>query len=102
MSDFFMLVDGEIVPTSDIREWGEWMKDDSARRIALTELGFANVSTVFLGIDHSFALGGDPVLFETMIFGGEHDNYQERYRTLEEARAGHDRAIAIAKGEVRP
>ena len=46
------------------------------------------VSTVFLGLDHAFD-GGTPLLFETMIFGGEHDEYQERYATWDEAEAGH-------------
>lgn len=33
--------------------------------------------------------------FETMIFGGEHDQYQERYSTWDEAEAGHKRAIEL-------
>ena len=51
------------------------------------------ISTVFLGIDHSF--GGVPILFETMIFGGVHDDYQERYCTWIEALAGHKRAVEL-------
>jgi len=38
---------------------------------------------------------GEPLLFETMIFGGEHDDYQERYSTYEEALEGHQRAIQL-------
>lgn len=52
------------------------------------------VSTIFLGTNHAF-FGGTPILFETMIFGGEHDEYQERYATWEEAEAGHQRAIDL-------
>ena len=48
----------------------------------------AFVSTVFLGIDHSW-LGGPPILFETMIFGGQFDEVQKRYCTMEEAIDGH-------------
>lgn len=52
-------------------------------------IGDIYVSTVFLGLDHSFGSFGEckPVLFETMIFGGEHDQYQE----------GHKRALEMVK-----
>jgi hypothetical protein len=55
------------------------------------------VSTVWLmGIDHSF--GGDkPILFETMIFGGEHDDEMERYHSYEEAVEGHARWVEKCK-----
>ena len=63
-----------------------------------TELaGGVHVSTVFLSLNHAFGQG-PPVLFETMIFGGPHDDYQERYTTVEEAREGHRRAVELAKG----
>lgn len=52
----------------------------SDRHVALDQIGDVVVSTVFLGLDHGF-LQGAPILFETMIFGGEHDGAQERYRT---------------------
>ncbi len=47
------------------------------------------VSTVFLVWDHSFGNGAQPVLFETMVFGGVYNDYQIRYNTYEEAEAGH-------------
>lgn len=36
------------------------------------------ISTVFLGLDHNHNQSGKPILFETMIFGGAHDEYMER------------------------
>lgn len=60
-------------------------------------IGDVFVSTVFLGIDHSYEKKGDPVLWETMIFGGKHDEYQERYTSHEDALAGHQRAIDLVK-----
>ncbi len=48
------------------------------------------VSTVFLNIDHGDGIG-DPILFETMVFGGEYDGYQERYCTYDEAILGHEK-----------
>ena len=58
------------------------------------------VSTIFLGLDHSFNEDDPkdlPVLFETMIFGKFNDDYQIRYTTWEEAVEGHKRALMIAK-----
>ena len=46
------------------------------------------VSTVFLDIDHSFD-DGEPLLFETMIFGGENDGYRYQYLTWDDAVKGH-------------
>ena len=49
------------------------------------------ISTVFLGLDHAFG-SGPPILWETMIFGGLLDEFQERYATKAEALAGHQQA----------
>lgn len=70
------------------------------------------LSTVFLGIDHSFG-GGEPVLFETMIFevkngtvgnatgNKDEGEFQVRYCTEEEALWGHDILINIMEGQQR-
>lgn len=61
-----------------------------------TEIGISQISTVFLSMDHSLGgiIGdGRPVLFETMVFGGEHDGYQERYHTHDQAEEGHKRIV---------
>lgn len=65
------------------------------RRVALTRVGFVEVSTVFLMIDHNFYQEGDPILFETMLIPFDID-YQERYRTWDEALIGHDKACRAA------
>ena len=70
---------------SDDRQIG---RDEPARDIL--------VSTVWLGIDHSFGFSGPPLIFETMIFGGREDQYQVRYSTREEALAGHKHAVRVA------
>jgi len=54
-----------------------------------------SVSTVFLGINHQWTDGPD-IWFETMIFGGHREEYQRRYATVEQARAGHRRAVCYA------
>jgi hypothetical protein len=78
-------LNGKIPEPSGILEWDN---DNPNWRVAMTEAEGVKISTVFLGLDHSFG-GSVPILFETMVFGGEHDGYQERYATWEEAEAGH-------------
>jgi len=55
------------------------------------------VSTVWLGIDHSFVMNEPhtPLIFETMIFSDneEYDNDYEKYSTEEEAIKGHKRFV---------
>ena len=88
----YYILDGETpIPLSDY-EWEEWR---GVRRhiIRNTDLLGGEVSTIFLGINHNYAEPSDPILFETMVFGGDLDGTQERYRTYEEAIAGHAEMI---------
>lgn len=92
--DKFILDGHNAVPT-DLMTWARWF-ETAERHVAQDYIGEARVSTVFLGLDHSFG-SGPPLLFETMIFGGPHNDYQERYSTWEEAEAGHAKALALVK-----
>src|SRR5262245_3981332 len=81
---------GEPVKADNVLQWAEWFESHTADRVvARTELaGDVLVSTVFLGMDHGF--GADqPILFETMIFGGSLDETQDRYATRTAAENGH-------------
>ncbi len=98
MGMYILDEDRNPVRCDDIGKWGELQRDPEKRRVARSEFGPVSVSTVFLGMDHSFG-GGLPVLFETMIFGGKHDGYQERYHTWKEAEAGHEAACLLANAE---
>ena len=95
MSEHWILKDGEPVQVP-LLEWALWFENTDTRRVAETIINDVRVSTVFLGINHNFG-GGKPLLFETMIFGGTHDEYQERYTTLEESMRGHEHAVALVK-----
>ena len=65
-----------------------------------------HVSTVFLVLDHGRARGGQRLFFETMIFGGDHDGYQMRCTTWDEAIEMHTKALdlvwatEVSKGHV--
>ncbi len=84
----YILKDKKPILCSDIMEWAkQWESSD--RIVKQDTIGDVKISTVFLGLDHSFG-DGPPLLFETIIFGGAHDEYQDRYTTYEEAEAGHE------------
>lgn len=97
MTDKYILDDdGNPVPEPDLITWAKWFeKAGPGRQLAKDEINGARVSTVFLGLDHSFG-HGPPMLWETMIFGGKHDEYQARYTTRDEALAGHHHAVKLA------
>lgn len=98
---FTMDEQGQIVPCWDVLEWGEHM-EYADRKVALTTIGRVNISTVFLGLDHSWE--GPPRLFETMAWitvpdngtnhGREWLDGQMRYSTIEAAREGHEFLVA--------
>jgi len=93
----YILVDRKPVPT-DLMTWAKWFEDHSNRIVAQEMHGNVQVSTVFLGFDHGLSRTGSPLLFETMIFGGPEDGWQDRYFTWEEAEAGHQEACKLAFG----
>lgn len=83
-------------------EWAE-IRTDEYVRVAEDTIGKYWVSTVWLGVDHSFMPGSKPVIFETMIFDKENggtasmDEFMWRYCTEEDALKGHQDAVTLAK-----
>lgn len=79
----------------DVDEWARLWEDPAVKIVKKDTVcdGLYDVSTVYLGMDHSFGYG-PPLIFETMIFGsGPLDGEQWRYTTRDEALAGHAAAI---------
>lgn len=97
MSGQFILKNGEPERCNDLSAWGRFMSDDAARRVGRDEFDGGYVSTVFLGLDHNFSARGAPLLWETMIFGGPHDGWQDRYTSRADALAGHLKAVEMAQ-----
>ena len=94
MTERYILdANGRPQPCDDLMTWARWMEDGN-RVLRKTEIGGVRVSTVFLGLDHSFG-EGPPVLWETMIFGGEHDQYQDHYASEAAAIQGHEYACGL-------
>lgn len=96
---WYMLKDGKPEPADVISpEFQEWYNNIENRRVARTEIAKDIwVSTVFLGLDHNLFGVGEPVLWETMIFGGVEDLSQWRATTQAEALEHHKEAVALAK-----
>jgi hypothetical protein len=90
-------LDGKAVVPCNQLEWSRRFKLKN-RIVAQTYVGDVHVSTVFIGLDHSWG-DGPPLLFETMIFGGPHDGYQKRCSTWQEAEGMHSQAMKLAKRE---
>jgi hypothetical protein len=93
------ILDGHtpVLETNTLK-WGAWF-EKADRIIKTTSIkGYAGtVSTVFLGLDHSFGSEA-PLLFETMIFGGKHNEYQARCSTWDEAIKQHRVACKLIRG----
>jgi hypothetical protein len=103
MSWYILTADNQPVAVS-VTEAAQWIENNIHRKVVKQD-NLENdqgdkifVSTVFLGLDHSWDNQG-LILWETMIFGGINDQYQERYNSYEDALEGHQRAIDLIKKE---
>lgn len=83
--------DRQPVRVDDAKVWAEFFSSPE-RIVAQEMIGNVKVSTVFLGLDHQFG-DGPPLLFETMIFGGKHDEFCDRCATWEEVEIMHQQAV---------
>ncbi len=83
-----------VVLAKDVHEWGAFFEKRD-RIVKQEKVGEVRISTVFLGIDHGFLDDGAPLVFETMVFGGEHDDLTERYHTWAEAEEGHKATVMM-------
>lgn len=99
------------VPVEDPMAWARWFERGvDQRRVASEDIGDYFVSTVFLGLDHSFGRGELPILFETMVFTAatvrsvafgrvwdlHREVWMDRCSTWEEALDMHERGVAHA------
>lgn len=93
----YILENNKPVEAADEKQFFDWMSKNKG--IAKEISGVSTISTVFLGFDHgglyNISTSGKPVLFETMIFGGEHNGYQKRYLEYDEAIKGHNDAVEL-------
>jgi len=76
---YYILKGKKPVQVFDMLEWAKWNEgaDTAVKRTVLSD--GVIISTVFTGTDSNVSNALPPMVFETMIEGGEHDMYQERY-----------------------
>ena len=105
MSDFegWYILDKDNEPkAASTEDYLRWCQEFPTRKIiGKTTINDQNVSTVFLGLDHSYG-GGSLVLWETMIFGGEYDQNQWRHTSQREARESHERIVKNLVNSISP
>ena len=104
MVNWIIADDGKIRFELDLMKHAAWYTENNSKRKLCNDFleGEVQVSTVFLGIDHGFRPSGPPVLWETMIFGGEYNNMQWRYTCRREARENHARIVERLKAGLHP
>jgi hypothetical protein len=94
----YILEGQDPVACEDTLTWARWY-ETADRKVASDHVGDVRISTVFLGLDHGWG-EGEPVLFETMVFGGAMDEEMDRYCTWRAAETGHAamvKRVALAR-----
>jgi hypothetical protein len=94
--DAYYILEGQITRKVSFLEWAQWCEQSGMERsLAQDEISEdVKVSTVFLGLDHSLLKDGhEPLIFETMVFGGKADGRLQRYSTYSQALAGHNEVV---------
>jgi hypothetical protein len=93
---YILLPDHSVRLAQSREEWAMAM-EYGTHRVARTEFDDGGyVSTIFLGTDHNYSFIGAPILFESIanIRGATVGETQRRYRTYDEAIAGHHEMVA--------
>lgn len=101
MKPLFYILEWKIPKPVEMLEWSTSFDVTKNGRLWLYHQGKIVVSTIFLWIDHSYNPDWPPILFETMIFWGKYNKYQERYSTWEEAEKWHEKAVALVSKKVK-
>jgi hypothetical protein len=97
------VLEGKTPVPCDARTWARWYSNVENHVVTRTTLGDGEnevrVSTMFLGLDSTHKV--PPELFATLVLNGPLAGHMERYATWEEAEAGHERAVALARAHMR-
>lgn len=102
MRPFFYILDptGERpIPAKSITEFAMWSAYSGKQfQVSREPICDGEVSTVFLGLNLDFSGAAAPILWETMVFGGRMDEYQERCSgNREQAEAMHARVCDMVR-----
>jgi hypothetical protein len=84
-----------------LQQWAQKLEDEDYRHIARDVIGseepldpapLITVATFWLGLNHDWR-SDEPLIYETIVVGGEHDTTGMRYATENQAREGHRRVV---------
>ena len=99
VGQYILDADGNPQPEPDLFKWALWLENSHKskgrdnRIVQQDHIGKIFISTVFLGLDHSFRRVGPPVFHGEPLI----DEYMDRYCTLDDAIAGHMKAVELVK-----
>ena len=98
MSDQYILDENDNpILEPDLMKWANSVGKQN-RFVAEDTIGDANISTMFLGLDHNYSQSGPPILWETMVFGGKYDQDCDRCSgTRADALEMHNRMVEKIK-----
>ena len=92
----------------DLVTWAYWFEASTNNRTRVIaqdkdESGETTVmvSTVFLGLDHNWG-DGPPILWETLVLGGDLDGEMTRYSSRDDAMRGHQDMCAKVRASLLP
>ena len=91
MMNCYVLVNHKPKRASSLKEWMDFLASPDCI-VASTDIGRANVTTAFLGIDFSSTSYGPPMAFVTMIFAGQYDGIVDYTPTWGGAALAHENA----------
>jgi len=97
-------------PIVDVFDFERVLRNPAARRVARDVVEGWRVSTVHLIVDHNFTSDGPPILWETMVFpenggasnGATWAGFTRRYRSRDDALAGHREIVAAILAGMTP
>src|SRR5262245_16629484 len=97
----YVLVGQTPVHEPDLFKYLEWRGaiDDDGMIVRKDQIGATEVSTVFLGLDHSFGRGNRRQLFETAFFINGNVTIYARCATWAEAEQQHAAALKFIKDQ---
>lgn len=98
MMERYYKLEGTTPVACTLSEWADYL-NIADRKVARTEHGDVSVSTVFMGMNYAQIDDLEPLVFETVVFGGPYDMEGNQYSTWSEALAGHYAMCAKVWGQ---
>lgn len=97
--------DREGKPITSMERFALLLADVEYKVVKQEHVGPYWVSTIWVGIDYNFGMGGPPLIFETMVFGDTDDLSMDldchRWTTEQHAREGHEEIVTLIRATMQ-